>query len=211
MFTKECPKCGKEMSYMHEGTLKRSIKNNSACRPCSKRGVKRKPFTEEAKRNMGLAQKGKKRSEEFKRKCSLRMMGNKLGIGNRSNRGKKTSEEQKAKLSLAMTGKKFGPCPEERKRNISLARGGDGIINKKYDMAKLVAWTKAVKERDEYICQQCNYVGVPGLKDIDAHHILPKARFPQYAYDLDNGISLCKTCHKVEHYGSIDHHFLHDQ
>jgi len=30
---------------------------------------------------------------------------------------------------------------------------------------------------------------------IQAHHIFPKSKFPELAYDLKNGICLCMNCH----------------
>lgn len=56
------------------------------------RGKKRKPFSEQARINMGLAHKGKKlppRTEEFKRKLSI------------ARTGKKMSEETKLKISVS--------------------------------------------------------------------------------------------------------------
>ena len=38
----------------------------------------------------------------------------------------------------------------------------------------------------------CNRVGT-----IEVHHIYPKSLFPDKAYNLDNGISLCKSCHII--------------
>jgi len=61
----------------------------------------------------------------------------------------------------------------------------------------LITWSNDVRKRDEYVCQHCNHDFYP--HECDAHHIMPKAKFPQYAYDLDNGITLCKECHRYEH------------
>lgn len=59
------------------------------------------------------------------------------------------------------------------------------------DLAK---WRKAVFERDNYTCQQCGKKG-----DIHAHHIKPLAKFPDLALDVDNGLTLCVTCHESLH------------
>ena len=37
---------------------------------------------------------------------------------------------------------------------------------------------------------------------VSCHHIYPKSLFPDIAYDIVNGISLCQRCHKpICHYG----------
>jgi predicted restriction endonuclease len=52
-----------------------------------------------------------------------------------------------------------------------------------------------VLRRDGYCCKMC---GVTRNEDvqIDTHHIKPRCRYPQGTYDVDNGISLCKSCHE---------------
>lgn len=56
-------------------------------------------------------------------------------------------------------------------------------------------WSLLVKKRDNYICQKC------GLKEdiMYAHHINPVAFEPLESMDIDNGITLCKKCHKMIH------------
>ena len=71
-----------------------------------------KKVTEESKRKMSLAKTGKKHTEESKRKMSLVQMG------------RKHTEETKKKMSLAMTGRKMPPHTEETKKKMSLARKG---------------------------------------------------------------------------------------
>jgi ribosomal protein L37AE/L43A len=61
-------------------------------------------------------------------------------------------------------------------------------------------WKKQVLKRDNYTCKKC------GSKiNIVVHHII---RFrncrdnPQLLYDINNGITLCKKCHEIEHGGN---------
>ncbi len=56
-------------------------------------------------------------------------------------------------------------------------------------------WSNAVIERDKGICQLCGATGVP----LEAHHIKSYSKFPELAYDLDNGMTLCCPCHWQEH------------
>ena len=90
-------------------------------------------------------------------------------------------------------GKSFS---EETRRNMSIAKGGSGELPK-FSKSKINTWSRRVKKRDDYICQHCHYDGLP--EEMDAHHIVPKSKFPQYAYDVDNGQTLCRECHRIEH------------
>lgn len=56
-------------------------------------------------------------------------------------------------------------------------------------------WRKSVFERDKYTCVLCGKVGV----ELNAHHIMPYAKYEELRFDLDNGITLCKECHKKIH------------
>ena len=41
-----------------------------------------------------------------------------------------------------------------------------------------------------YICKSCG-----STKKIHAHHLVSKYYMPRYAFLLENGISLCRSCH----------------
>ena len=56
-------------------------------------------------------------------------------------------------------------------------------------------WRAAVYERDHYTCQNCGRVG----GTINAHHIKPFSKYPEYRFDVNNGITLCEECHKLAH------------
>lgn len=61
-------------------------------------------------------------------------------------------------------------------------------------------WRKAVFERDDYTCVQCNARGVW----IEADHIKQFAYYPELRFDIDNGRTLCKPCHrKTDTWGNI--------
>lgn len=61
-------------------------------------------------------------------------------------------------------------------------------------------WSESVKERDKGICQICFNKG-----NI-AHHIFYKSKYPKLSLNLNNGITLCKKCHKEVHL--MDYHKL---
>lgn len=100
------------------------------------------------------------------------------------------------------------PCPFCGSRNIIYkyhgihvgADCGDCRRHIKFIQTKKSAlkdWEKAVKGEYGYTCAMCGRV----LDAIEAraHHKLPKALFPQYALDIDNGICLCDECHQRVH------------
>lgn len=67
------------------------------------------------------------------------------------------------------------------------------------ESTRYVRWRKKVYERDNYTCQECGATGVY----LNAHHIKPFILFPEYRFDLSNGITLCLKCHaKTETYGN---------
>ena len=52
-------------------------------------------------------------------------------------------------------------------------------------------WRRDVLIRDGYICQMC----LKHEKEMHAHHILTKAKYPLLIFDINNGISVCRECH----------------
>lgn len=128
-----------------------------------------------AKRSLKL--RGKKRSEETKQRMREVWTGNKL------------SSETKEKIRQAHLGK---PLSEEHKRKIGDANSRGrchlwkgGISFEPYS----VDWTKtlrrAIRERDNYICQICSLYG------FYVHHI----DYDKKNCDPENLITLCKKCH----------------
>lgn len=57
-------------------------------------------------------------------------------------------------------------------------------------------WRKDVFFRDNFTCQHC---GDNKGGNLNAHHIKPFANYIELRLVLDNGITLCEDCHKLEH------------
>lgn len=79
------------------------------------------------------------------------------------------------------------PWNKGKKTGISWNRGKnpEKRYNKFYD-----EWILKVKERDGSKCVKCG-----SDKKIHAHHIIPWKEDESKRFDLDNGISLCASCH----------------
>lgn len=103
-------------------------------------------------------------------------------------------------------GVKFGEHTLEHKKKISEAikkiviegkhnfwKGG---VTKANDLIRssteYKTWRTSVYKRDNYTCQICNRRGCV----LNADHIKPFAFFPELRFDLKNGRTLCKECHK---------------
>ena len=56
-------------------------------------------------------------------------------------------------------------------------------------------WRKKVFERDKYTCQYCGRVRCY----LEPHHLKSKQCFPELVYEVLNGITLCKLCHRKLH------------
>lgn len=59
------------------------------------------------------------------------------------------------------------------------------------------SWRNEVYKRDHYTCRICKKHCQK--KDIVAHHIKLFADFPELRFSVDNGITLCRSCHRKIH------------
>lgn len=83
--------------------------------------------------------------------------------------------------------------PEVRKKNSDAQKARIGKNASRYvdgRHIKLRQWRAAVFKRDNYTCQKCN-----SADNLLAHHILKKEEYPEIKYLVENGITLCQTCH----------------
>ena len=176
-------------------------------------------FTEEHRRNIGLAQKGQpsrrlgtkhtKESKEKMRETAL-LNGNKPP----SRKGIKFTEEQKEYLKQNATrfwlGKKR---PEISGENCHLWRGGaTPLYHQIRHCFEYRLWHSDILRRDDFICHDCNIRG--GKLSVD--HIKPLALIVQEnsiktfeeakncdeIWNINNGRTLCWECHrKTETFG----------
>lgn len=149
---------------------------------------KGKKITEEHKRKVSLSLTGIKRSAETREKMRLA----KLGKGN-PNFGKKFSIETRKKMSdfqksLVLKG---------------IHHLGDGTLTELHlsirNTLEYRLWREAVFKRDGYRCIWC---GSNKSGTLNADHIKPFSLFPELRFAIDNGRTLCETCHRTtETYG----------
>lgn len=89
----------------------------------------------------------------------------------------------------------------ETRKTMSESRRGSDNPHWKGGLSELVKgirnspeyyqWRKAVLERDSHTCQDCG-----GSKELDVHHIQSLLDYPEGIFEIDNGLTLCKDCHK---------------
>lgn len=161
-------------------------------KPSPLRGQKRKPFSDEWKKNISLSQIGKPRP------------GSGFKKGHKTNLGKKWTEESRKKLSETRKGMKLSQetrakmSAAARKKvesgNHHLWQGGITPINVKIRHSfEYKLWREAVFKRDKYTCIWC---GDNKGGNLNADHIKPFAYFPELRFAIDNGRTLCIPCHK---------------
>ena len=126
-----------------------------------------------------------------------------------SMKGLKHSEETKKKLSLKMSqvlkGVKRKPFTAEHKKKLSEGKRGSkchlwsGGVTKENKLIRsgyeYREWRMMVFGRDNFTCQECGKRGCY----LNAHHIKHFAKHPELRFEVDNGITLCKECHKLKH------------
>lgn len=173
--------------------------------------------TEETKKKISDAQKGRKISDEHRKNIGLGHIGIRPTTETRAKLsawqiGRKMSDEAKKKMSDAKKGKvtwnKGKKLSNEHKEKLSLAKKGKtGELSSRYmkDRSKLGhyfkkerhsyitrKWTKEIKKRDKFMCKINNDECCDRL---ETHHILNWIDYPELRYDVNNGICLCKFHH----------------
>ena len=168
------------------------------------KGKKRPPFSEDHKRKISQVLKGRKLSEEirkkrFGRKGTYGFLGKKHTEewqqkmrekmkGNQYSKGRKVSEETRQKLSKAHKGTKkpWSIPPHYTKENHPSWRGG--ISFEPYSVDWTEGLRRSIRERDHYICQLCRKL--QGDIAHDVHHV----DYNKRNCNPDNLITLCHSC-----------------
>lgn len=118
--------------------------------------------------------------------------------------------EHARKLGLLGKGKKK---PDAFRLNLAKALSGSksrfwkgGLTNQNRllrNSVQVSIWRTLVFRRDNYTCCTCNARNGNGKKIyLEAHHIKSWSQYPELRFDVNNGITLCKECHRMtDNYG----------
>lgn len=148
--------------------------------------------------------------KSVKRKFCSRQCFYKSGI---SHRDKPHTQQTKQKLSImaknnpkvmAATfkpGHRLWDHPNSRKnwfkkgqRPVNYAGGTRSEYQRIKDDSRYKKWQRKVFERDNYKCVDCGVYGA-----IHGHHIRRTVDYPELAYEVSNGLTLCPLCHGKRH------------
>ena len=66
-------------------------------------------------------------------------------------------------------------------------------MKRNYDDPVYDEWRRRVRKRDGYKCQMPS---CKSKKNLQVHHIRKWSTASSLRYDVDNGITLCKSCHQ---------------
>ena len=116
-----------------------------------------------------------------------------------NNKGIKRTAENKKQISDTLKRKGIKPPrpPREKLCRGSKHRWWKGGISPTNELLRkspeYKLWRKSVFERDHYTCLICGEVG--GV--INAHHIRSWKDFPEERYEVNNGMTMCNSCHRL--------------
>ncbi len=123
-----------------------------------------------------------KHSKEARKKMSEARKGKKRPTHAEKMRGREFTEEHRRKIGEAHRGEK---C--------NFWKGGLVSINAKIRASlEMKIWREAVFKRDNWTCVWCSQKG----GKLHADHIKPFALFPELRFAIDNGRTLCVSCHR---------------
>lgn len=130
--------------------------------------------------------KGKHHTHETKQILSKQRKGNKSPM-----EGKNHSIEVRIKISkiLRIRSAKGKNCHSYKDGKLVERKGVRHSSNYK-------RWRFDVFARDQFTCKKC---GDKRGGNLNAHHIKHFADFPDLRFDINNGVTLCTTCHKEVH------------
>lgn len=104
-------------------------------------------------------------------------------------KGFKSTQETRDKISKNRSGIKRKPESIEKFRKTVSGRG------KTRKSIRGLEWTNGVKARDGFKCMHC---GCDDVGRLQAHHIVPWEQNVELRFVLENGITLCRSCHTKE-------------
>lgn len=138
--------------------------------------------TQEHRMRQAEARRGKKLSEETKRRMSEAQIRASQEGKHLDRLGKKLSEETKRKMSESQR-KRWAPLKKDRTLLKKHDRRNDPLYKR---------WRTEVWMRDNFKCHIANN---DCAGRIEAHHILGWTKHVELRYEVNNGITLCHVHH----------------
>ena len=127
--------------------------------------------------------------ELYKQGLSTEQIGKQVGLA-KSSVGKRL---KKVGISL----RKSGDYEGERRYWLWKGAGYLDPIARKRNQRKHRKWSNAVRERDNFTCQDCN----KRKRRLHAHHLvrIEECIGSSLEFDISNGVTLCPKCHGKRH------------
>lgn len=169
----------------------------SSAKYCSTRCYSTRKITDETRKRMSDSAKGKiawnKGVQMWKDREHPRGT-----LGMKLKKRKPLTLTARKRMSESHKGLKY---PTNSGENNHFWKGGVTSLHRRMrKSSEFRLWREAVFKRDKYTCQKCNgRTGDGNVQVLHPHHIKPLSEFHELAYDVDNGITLCKDCHRKEH------------
>lgn len=201
---------------MRKGS-KWSPEQRAKIQPFIKKGWK---HTEETKKKIGLGNKGKVRSQAMKEHMRDVILSRPEWLAANTERIKKVRPPEGYRPPKFFGEDNPSKRPEVREKirqsKLGIARSPGSIAKmketllRKFGYAKtdpslrhtpeMDRWRMLVLVRDNFTCTVCSLM--PRTKDLVADHIKPFRNFPELIFEVENGRTLCKSCHyKTPTYG----------
>lgn len=185
MLIRTCPNidCNNVITYKLQSDYNKGIKNNTQCRSCSKLKLKTpESLTRKCPDcSTELSYKDKYsyyRAEKINSYCVKCSQTGERGPSYRTHH----SNEHKLKTSKSMR-RALGTVHIDRSQDPTT-----------WDLTR---WSKKARENTPF-CEYCLWLGTDN-DELEAHHILPKARYPHLALEQNNALVLCKEHHMLCH------------
>lgn len=147
--------------------------------------------------NKGIKGSVRPNKTSFK-KGDERCVGNQNAKGHAPwNKGKTWSKETREKISKALMGRPTGRTGVKS----NFWKGGKSSeYTKLKNSIEWKNWRRSVFERDDYTCQECGIRSGNGKAVwIHPHHLKSRTEFPELQFNVDNGQTLCRDCHRKTH------------
>lgn len=109
------------------------------------------------------------------------------------------NKEWRDKLAAAKRGRPVSQATRDKNRANAIAnRSGYGSKGRRNPGSlgsfEHIAWIEAVMQRDNFTCRHCG-----AKENLAAHHIVRWNDDPALRFVVDNGLTLCRSCHSREH------------